>query len=81
MSSRFVSIRVSNSRKALALEALVICKVYLGPKPEFGFLLSLLDMDVPRFARLALISIEEESKPADPEERWHKSATIRTMAG
>jgi len=36
-------------------EAIVISKIHLGPKPEFGLPLSLLDIDVRRFKRPAFV--------------------------
>src|SRR5437667_4855194 len=53
-------------------EGVVIGKMYLGSKPEFGLPLSLLDRDVRRFTRLTLVGLEEKSKAAGWEGGWHR---------
>src|SRR5437867_3864465 len=80
MRSRLASIRVSNSRKGSRAEAVVIGKMYLGSKPEFGLPLSLLDMDVRRFTRLTFVGIEEKSKAAGSEDGWHRAPDLSRLA-
>jgi len=53
-------------------EAVIVRQGYGWMQPEFGFALSLQDMDMWRFTRVPLVRIEQEAEAVDPEHNGHE---------
>jgi hypothetical protein len=60
-------------------QTVIICDLDGGPKPELRFAVTVFDVDMRWFARVALVRVEEKPKSFGPEYDRHAGIADRTV--